>query len=439
MVQIFDEDYVSTLSESFQSFSVLGLSHKTASLEIREKLVWNEEELDNLYKRLSAEPGIKGILILSTCNRSEIYTTAEDIARTQDIVRNEFMNRLGDKGSNDFFYCHSGQRAIEHLVSVTSGLDSMILGEPQIAGQVKESYARAVKKGMSDTILNQITHRSFRIAKKIRTETDIQKQPVSVPYTAVLLAEQIFGDLSSKRVLLIGAGQMCELAARHLLEHRLEGLMIANRSAEKAQELTKQFLGDVACEVLSLESMMSRLHAADIIIASTSSHETLIQEENVREAMRQRKNRSMFFIDLGVPRDIDPCVNNIMNVFLFDIDDLQKVVDDNLDERQKAASEADKIIREEVGLLDTYLAERDMTPVIRELVDQFNLIRRGEMEKLYRKLPDLNGNERDVIEQYTEGMMKKVLHPTLHWLKEAPKEGDPREKIDLIRSLFRLK
>jgi glutamyl-tRNA reductase len=232
---------------------------------------------------------------------------------------------------------------------------------------------------------------------------------------------------------------MCELAARHLLEHRLEGLMIANRSAEKAQELTKQFLGDVACEVLSLESMMSRLHDADIIIASTSSPETLIQEEHVREAMRYRKNRSMFFIDLGVPRNIDPSVNNIMNVFLFDIDDLQQVVDDNLDERQKAASEAEKIIREEVGLLDTYLAERDMTPVIRELVDQFNSIRRGEMEKLYRKLPDLNGNERDVIEQYTEGMMKKVLHPTLHWLKEAPKEGDPREKIDLIRSLFRLK
>lgn len=430
---------MSALSESSQSFSILGLSYKTTPLEIREKLSWNEQELDQLYERLLLNPLIRGTLILSTCNRVEVYTTSEDVQKVREVIGAEFVNRLGGKRKEDLFYWHTGVQAMEHLIRVTSGLDSMVLGETQIAGQVKEAYARAVRNGMSDTLLNQIVHHAFRIAKKVRTETDIQRQPVSVPYTAVLLAEQIFGDLSSKHVMLIGAGQMSELAACHLVEHPLEGLMIANRHPRKAEELAKRFLGRVACEVLSLETMLSRLHDADIVISSTTSQETLIQEEHVREAMRLRKNRSMFFIDLGVPRDIESAVNNIMNVFLFDIDDLQQVVDDNLEERQKAAGEADKIIEAEVALLDTYLAKRDLTPVIRELVAQFDSIRSNEVEKLYRRLPDLKENDRAIIEQCMEGMMKKVLHPALHWLKETPKEKDPRDKINLIRSLFRLK
>ncbi len=418
------------------SFAVFGLSHKTAPLELREKLAFKGTELDEFYRQLLSNSGVDGVLILSTCNRSEVYVVGANLENLHKEMEDKFVAKMGSAPKQDVFYWYTGASAITHLIRVTSGLDSMILGETQITNQVKEAYSRAISLGMNGTLMNQIAHRAFRVAKKVRTDTDIQRQPVSVPYTAVLLAEQIFGELSSKRVMLVGAGDMSELAARHLVEHELEGLMIANRSHERAENLAREFLDKVACEVLSLESLGAHLHEADIVIASTSAQETLISADQVREAMRLRRNRAMFFIDLGVPRDIAPEINEVMNAYLFDIDDLQQVVDDNLEERQQAAAEADVLIRAEVGTLNGYLAERDLTPVIRDLVTHYESLGQIEIDKLCRKLPDMDVKEKEAIEQAMRGMMKKALHPTLIWLKEANSTQDQQEKVELLKRLM---
>lgn len=415
-----------------QSFSVVGLSHKTAPLELRERLAMSGVDLDSFYRQLLSNGPCHGALVLSTCNRVEIYTVTPQQTEVRQWIEQELTKRMGGRELSGIYYCYSGVDAIAHLFRVTSGLDSMILGEPQIAGQVKESYAKAIKLEATNTLLNQLAHRAFNVAKKVRSKTDIQRQPVSVPYTAVLLAEQIFGNLHEKRVLLIGAGQMSELAATHLVDRRIAALMISNRRSETALQLAERFSADV----WSFDRLTEALGDVDIVIASTSSKETLVSTDQVREAMKQRKNKPMFFIDLGVPRDIDPRVNDLMNCYLFDIDDLQQVVDGNLEERQQAAKEAEQMIREEVATFYKYLQIRDVSPLISDLMNQVEAIRSGELEKLFRCYPWLERELQEAITNTTDGIMKKVLHPALHWLKEETSDFSRGERANILKRLF---
>lgn len=415
-----------------ESFAVVGLSHKTAPVELRERLVLSGDALDVFYRQLLERGPCDGALILSTCNRVEVYTVTAQQAEVQQWIRKELISRGGEDVQTNVTYCYSGIEAIAHLFRVTSGLDSMILGEPQIAGQVKESYAQAIKMGATNGLLNQLAHRAFNVAKKVRSETAIQSQPVSVPYTAVLLAEQIFGNLNEKRVLLIGAGQMSELAATHLVDRRIANLLIMNRHSERAAQLAERF----EAEVWPFERLSDALDESDIVISSTAAKEALVSVEQVREVMRHRKNKPMFFIDLGVPRDIDPEVNELMNCYVFDIDDLQQVVDGNLEERQGAAAEAEKLIREEVAIFFDYLQARDVSPVITDLMNQVESLRASELDKLFRRYPELEEEVRRAIAQTTDGVLKKLLHPALHWLKGENGDFSREERTGIFKRLF---
>jgi len=417
---------------SVKKLSVFGLSHKTAPLSLRERIALEGEELDAFYQWLLSDDGYRGALILSTCNRMEIYFVAADPVSAQQRIHDELTRRLEIEHNSEIYYSHNGIAAIGHLFRVVSGLDSMVLGEPQITGQVKESYARAIKLQATCPLLNQVCHRAFRVAKRVRSDTEIQRQPVSVPYTAVLLAEQIFGDLGSKRVLLIGAGEISELAATHLKDRDIAQLVIANRSPEKAQELAQRY----AAEIVSMDQLSTELESADIVITSTSAKETLVKAPMVRDAMSTRKNRPMFFIDLSVPRDIDPAINDLMNCYAFDIDDLQQVVDGNLGERQQAAAEAEAMIRAEVQTFEGDMNVRDVSPLIQDLLAKVDQVRREEMEKLFRKYPKLEGEMEAAIERSTEGVLKKVLHPALHWLREGPPDLSAGERARIIADLF---
>lgn len=423
------------MSESIKELSVFGLSHKTAPLQVREQFALDAEATEGLYRRLLAKEDIKEALILSTCNRVELYAVTDLAEKTQSLLRDALMTHVGGHiARDDHYYWLTGVPAMEHLFRVTSGLDSMILGESQIAAQVKESYALAVKCGATRRLLNYLASRAFNISKKVRTDTEIQKQPVSVPYAAVILAEQIFGDLSERNVLLIGAGDMSEIAARHLLERNIHSLSVANRSPERAEKLAQEFSGNV----VSMDKVDECFLEADIVISSTSSKDAVVTAEQVRQAMKQRKHRPMFFIDIGVPRDVDPEVNKINNVYLFDVDDLQQVVDDNLEERQLSAEQAEEIIRKEVALFTNELTVRDLSPLIADLIAQVESVRDAEMEKLYKRCPELSVATREAIHQSTTGLMKKVLHPALEWLKESGAEEAPHERARIIKRLFGL-
>ncbi len=418
--------------------TVYGISHKTAPVQVREQLAFDEARLRQLYEQIKGHEAIEAGLVLSTCNRVEIYTVAPQPMAARDYLHQELARHLDTTETAEHFYWYEGRAALTHLVRVVSGLDSMVLGEPQIAGQVKSAYAQAVELGMDNSLLNQVAHSAFRIAKRVRTDTDIQRQPVSVPYTAVLLAEQIFGQLKSKQVLLLGAGEMGQLATQYLVERHIERIHIVNRSPEKANALAEKYSQTVSCQAHSLDQLNHLLLEADIVVTSAAARNALIDVASVKAAMKARKNRAMFFIDLAVPRNVESAVNDLMNVYVFDIDDLQQVVDDNLDERQRAARAAEKIIQEEVAALSQYLQGRDLAPVIRDLLAQFDELRRDEVEKLYKKLPELSLDSKELIEQHTESLLKKILHPTLHWLKESPDDMPPEERAGLIRRLFRL-
>lgn len=423
-------------NEQEDVFLVFGLSHKTAPLKIRERLAVHGEELEKLYYRFLESGLFKGLIILSTCNRMELYAVTQDPARTKECIQRELNARLDipSEQAKPYFYDYSGERAIEHLFQVTAGLDSMVLGEPQIAGQVKEAFSMAVKLDATESQVNKLAHRAFNISKKIRTETDIQRQPVSVPYAAVVLAEQIFGDLSGKTVFLLGAGQMSELAATHLVERKIASLLVTNRSPEKAKELARRYKG----HSLPFEDYPNHLYEADIVLTSTSAKDFLISVDHVREAMKRRKNQAMFFIDIGVPRDVDPAVNELMNVYLFDIDDLQQVVDENLDDRQQAATRARAMIREEVALFREYLKARDVSATIRILTRHMEELRFQEVEKLTRKLSHLEPMLRDSILQSIRGVTNKILHRPIRWLKEPTSDLERNGRDEVIRQIFGL-
>jgi len=415
---------------------VIGLSHKTAPLELREKLAVSGDRISEVLAQLLRNEDISEGMLISTCNRVEAYVMAKHVQKAADAVTNLFAGISGVQAGelSSHLYVRNTGDAIAHLFRVASSLDSMVVGETQISGQVKEAYARAVAIRATGVYLNKIVPKALNVSKRIRTETAVGQQSVSISYAAVLLAERIFGDLSGTRVLLLGAGEMGSLAAKHLRERKVGEIRIANRTRSKAEDLAKELGGSA----VDFESFRERLDEADIVIASTGAEGYVVSLEDVRGAMHRRKNRPMFFIDIAVPRNVDPAVNQLENVYLYDIDHLQGVVEANMKEREKEARRAEGIIQNELEKFHEVLNHIELSPTIEQLSKKLDQIRKAEIDKMISKNPDLPAGQREALEACTRAIVNKILHdPIIQMKTEEPKEGSPKYS-EILKKLFKL-
>ena len=415
---------------------VVGLSHKTANVEVREKLAFSPTQMEKPLHALLALDGITEGIIVSTCNRVEIYITTRDIAGGIARVKRflaDYHNFPLDILEQHIYSLH-GEDAIRHVFRVASSLDSMVVGEPQILGQIKTSYGYAAEYRSSGIILNRFLHKAFSVAKRVRTETKIASSAVSVAFAAVELAKKIFNDLSDKTVMLIGAGEMCELAAKHFLNSGVRGLMVTNRTFERAEKLADEFDG----KAVRFDELFDQLHKADIILSSTGAPHTIIGAGDLEAVMRRRRQKPMFFIDIAIPRDIDPGVNNVENVYLFTVDDLQEVVASNLQQRKEEANKAEEIVNEEIGQFFKWLASLEVTPTIIALRNKFDEIRRAELEKTLVGWKDIPPDGQKKLEALTNAIMNKLLHPPTALIKQAGQGGRTDLYVDAVRALYGL-
>lgn len=414
---------------------VIGMSHKTAPLEMRERLQLLCSEGDQPLAELMRLNGIQEALYLATCNRVEIIARAEDDGQAVDVLKS-FIYRQGNLGIAEMekcLYIHRDLEAVRHLFRVTSSLDSMVMGEPQILGQMKEAYRAAVDSGATGVFLNRLSHHAFQVAKRVRTETGIAGNAVSVSYAAVELAKKIFGDLKGKAILLIGAGEMSELAARHLLRQGVGRILIANRTYARAEAMAAEFRGIP----VAFDRIGEVLPEVDIVIASTGAPGYILTAEMVAAALR-RRNRLLFLIDIAVPRDIDPAAGEIDNVYLYNIDHLQGVVDANKEGRRAEALKAEAIVAEEVEAFERWFNALEVVPTIVALREKVEGIVKGELEKSAPWLKKLNDEERNRVEILTASIVNKILHEPMTGLKEESREKDALPFVAAVRRLFRL-
>jgi len=415
---------------------IVGLNHRTAPIEIREKLSFPSDAIGEPLNMLLGNYGLNEAVILSTCNRVEVLAITGDMEKGCWQIKRFLsdFHKIPLEKLDEHLYAHSGEEAVKHLFRVSAGLDSMVMGEPQILGQVKDSYGHAVEHDSAGIIVNKLYHKAFQVAKRIRTETKIGESAVSISFAAVELARKIFGELSGKSAMLIGAGEMAEIAAKHLLTNGIREILVANRTYEKAVELVRGFGGTA----IMFREYPHYLKNVDIVIASTGAPNFIIRQDQVQEVMRERKQRPMFFIDISVPRNIDPLVNNVDNAFVYDIDDLQGVVSANLQERAKEAEEAERIIDEEIEKFYRWIKSLDVVPTIIALRKYCDDIRRNELQRAMGSLNHLSDKDRKVLEAMTSAVVNKILHnPFIHLKKDANKvEGD--RYIDTIIKLFDL-
>ncbi|PLX75887.1 MAG: glutamyl-tRNA reductase [Desulfuromonas sp.] len=415
---------------------VVGLSHKTAPVEIREKVAFAPTAMQEPLQQVLALPGVAEAVIVSTCNRVEIYASSRDVEGC--IVQlKRFMadyHNLASTDLEDHLYDYQGEEAIRHVFRVASSLDSMVLGEPQILGQIKTAYGYATEFKTVGLILNRFLHKAFSVAKRVRTETEIASNAVSVSFAAVELARKIFGQIDNKTVLLIGAGEMCELAARHFINNGVSSVMVTNRTFERAEKLAVEFNG----RPIPFDSFIEHLHQVDIVLTSTGAPNFILGHQKMEEVIKRRKNKPMFLIDIAVPRDIEPQVNDIDNIYLYDVDDLQEVVQANLKERQKEAKKAEAIIDQEIGQFHRWLGNLDVVPTIVGLRKRFEEIRKSEVEKTLSRFGDLGKKERKSIEAMTSAIINKILHQPISVLKQSEESSDSDAYVDTIRTLFDL-
>ncbi len=415
---------------------VVGLSHKTATVEIREKVAFSPNQMQKPLAELVGLDGIIEGVIVSTCNRVEIYATTRDIAGGTARIKRFLADyhRIPLESLDQHLYTHHSENAIRHVFRVASSLDSMVVGEPQILGQIKTSYGYAAEYKSSGIILNRFLHKAFSVAKRVRTETKIASSAVSVAFAAVELAKKILGDLSDKTVMLIGAGEMCELAAKHFLNSGARGVMVTNRTFERAEKLAEEFGG----EAVRFEELFTHLHRADIVLSSTGAPHCIIGPKDAEEVVRRRRFKPMFFIDIAVPRDIDPKVDDVENAYLFTVDHLQEIVQANLAQRSLEAEKAEEIINQEIGQFYKWLSTLEVTPTIVALRTRFDEIRRGELEKTVSGWKDLPPDAEKRLEALTMAMMNKLLHAPTAVLKKAGQGGRVDLYVDALRQLFEL-
>ena len=413
-----------------------GVSHKTAPVEVRECLAFREESLPAALADLRARPGVTEAVILSTCNRVEITLTTEDSVDPQLVVDGFLSDHksISTASIGPHLYRHEGQDAIHHLFRVAASLDSMVVGEPQILGQLKNAYAVAKDNGSVCGWLDGLLTRAFSVAKRVRSETGIGQMAVSVSYAAVELARKIFGSLNNRTVMIVGAGKMSELAARHLRRSGASHVFVTNRTHERAVEMAELFQGTP----VEYSRFTAMLPEVDILIASSGAPHYILKKEDMQRVIAARRNKPMFLIDIAVPRNIEPTVNDVDNVFLYDIDDLQEVVNANLRERMKEADHAEVLVTEEVERMMARLKVAEVTPTIVGLQDQLEQIRAAEIDKVRRKFGPFSPEQEQAIEMLTRGIINKIAHGPISELRNHAGQPEGAHVVAAIRKAFHL-
>lgn len=412
---------------------LVGISHRTAPVEIREKLACPSSRVQEEVRKLLQIDSLEEVVLLSTCNRVEVVFVSDKPAQASEAVRNFLSNysAIPKETLDKYLYSHMGINSVIHLFRVASSLDSMVLGEPQILGQVKESYRLSSAAGGPKILLNRLFHKAFKTAKRVRNETMIGAYAVSVSSSAVELAQKIFGDLTAKTVLLVGAGNMGELTARHLLEAGVSKLLIMNRTFSVAQRLARDF----HAVAVPFEELQKELASADIVVGASGAPYPIITKKIVQHALRARKNKPMFFIDIAVPRDVEPAVNDLDNAYVYDIDDLQSIADKNLKEREAEAVKAEKIVREEAGKFESWRASLDVVPTIVQLRSHFEEVAKTELDKVLASVSDENDKVKKALELLAHNIVNKLLHEPTTMLKKCTEEGE-RRVASACRTLF---
>ena len=415
---------------------LVGVNHKTTPVEIREKLAFTKGKIEESVDRLFNFPDIIEHTILSTCNRVEIYARANCQDSAIKAIK-QFIcdfHEVSPVELEDHFYSYRNEEAVEHLFRVSSSLDSMILGEAQILGQVKDAYSLAKDLRSTGLVLNQLFKKAFSIAKKVREETGIAERSVSISSAAVELAQKIFDDLENRTVMLVGTGEMAELAAKHLISYGVKTVYVTSRTYDRAANLARTLNGSA----LDFEAFKNELHRADIVITSTSAPNFIIKKEMVEKAIHERKNKPIFFIDIAVPRDIEPDVNDLENIYLYDIDDLHVVVSANMKEREKEADNAMNFISQEVTKFNNWVGTLDAVPTIVEIRKKAENIRMQEVEKTLKKISHLSEDDKKLLRQMSSSMVNKILHKPTIKLKQKTQSEDGHVYLKAIRHLFHL-
>jgi glutamyl-tRNA reductase len=414
----------------------IGMNHETSSVELRECLATDPE---NTHKALEAIRNLACIqegLFLSTCNRVEALVTTEEAERAREALLSLLsdLGRVPRESVSSSLYTLEGTDAVRHVFRVASSLDSMVVGEPQILGQIKDAYRQATQYKTSGVVLNRLMHRAFHTAKRVRTETEICEAAVSISYAAVELAKKIFYPLEGKKVLLLGAGEMAELACKHLISHGAGDMVVTNRTFERAVQLADRF----AAVPVAFEEIGAQLVDADIVVASTASPGYVVTQDQVKKSLKRRRSRPLFFIDIAVPRDVEPAVNDLSNVYLYDIDDLKGVVDLNQEQRQQEAVRAERIVREEVVKFEKWMDTLSVVPTIVSLREKAEAIIQSELKKSASALTELTPDQMSAVKILTRSVAEKVISDPIVFLKEKADRPVVNTYLDVARKLFRL-
>jgi glutamyl-tRNA reductase len=417
------------------NFVLIGVNHRTAPVEVREQFAIPEARLPEAVKSLASHPGVEEAMIVSTCNRVEILARTSDSCPGLDGFLHDFYG-FDPAPYRQYLYEYREADAVKHVFRVASSLDSMVVGEPQILGQVKEAYATARAVGTVNSQLDALLTRAFAVAKRVRNETAVATSAVSVASVAVDLAKKIFGNLDGKSVYLVGAGKMCELAARHLLAHGAKQIYVSNRTYDRAVALARKFNG----EALPFEKLYETVSRADIVISSTGAPHAIFRKEHGERFLKDRRGRPMFFIDIAVPRDIDPEMNKVDGIFVYDIDDLQQVVTSHVADRRVEAERAEAIVLSEVEKFQARLQTLDVVPTIVSLQEHLETVRQAEIDRVRGRLGNLSPEQEMAVEALTRGIVNKIMHTPITTLKSAARESqEVTTVVDLVRRMFGLR
>jgi glutamyl-tRNA reductase len=416
--------------------TLVGLSHKTAPIEIREKLTFPAHRQAGALSDLICGSQVAEAVILSTCNRTEIYAVTAGAHEGVDAVIDFACDHheLDRAELEPYLYVSQGDAVVRHLFRVVASLDSMVVGEAQILGQVKEAYDHSFTNGASGRVFNKLFRQSFEVGKRVRSETAIGEAAVSISYAAVELARKVFDTLAGRTILVLGAGKMSELTAKHLVSQGVHSVLVANRTYERAVELAERFQG----EAIRYDDLFTRMRDADIVISSTGASHYVVHRAEVAEVMRKRSGRPLFLIDIAVPRDIEPAVNELRDVFLYDIDDLSGVVESNLEDRQREARQAQVIIDEEFREFEAWLESMEVVPTIAAIRAKAESLRTEELDRALKRMGGLSEKDRATVEALSQAIVSKMLHGPTARLKSAAAEKDGYQYVDTARRLWGL-
>ncbi|NEU29803.1 glutamyl-tRNA reductase [bacterium LRH843] len=415
---------------------VIGFNYKTAPVELREKFAFQEAELPNALTQLRHMKSILECTIISTCNRTEVYVVADQLHTGRHFTKKFLAEWFGMPKEEfaPYLTIRENEHAVEHLLRVTCGLDSMILGETQILGQVRDSFLLAQDQKVTGTIFNQLFKQAVTVAKRAHTDTEIGQHAVSVSYAAVELGKNIFGDFKGKHVVILGAGKMSELTAKHLHANGVDKITVINRTEATAKELAAKFLG----QARPFEELKQTLAEADVLISSTGARDFVVTKEMLSGTLKKRKGRPLFMVDIAVPRDLDPMLAELDDVYLYDIDDLQNIVEANLDERKREAEKIELMVEEEIVDFQNWLNTLGVVPMITALRTKALAVQAETMESIERKMPDLTEREKKVLRKHTKSIVNQLLRDPITRIKELAAEPNASETLNLFTSIFAL-